>query len=83
MVRYSGLEEVEPEEGELSENLALVGYSATQNMVEGRDAVAGDEEELIAGEGVDVSDLTAGCEGEIAEIGLEKCWWHHFDGITS
>src|SRR5260370_20542732 len=31
MVRDGGLEEVEPEEGELGEDLALVGYSAAQN----------------------------------------------------
>ena len=52
-------------------------------MVEGGDAVAGDEEELIGGEGVDVADLAAGCDGEVAEIGLEKGCWHHVDGITS
>src|SRR5882757_1772360 len=51
-------------------------------MVEGGDAIAGDEEELIAGERVDVTDLAAGCEGKIAEIGLEKGCWHHFDGTT-
>src|SRR5260370_31071063 len=83
MVRDGELEEVEPEEGELGEDLSLVGYSATQNMVEGGDAVAGDEEELIAGEAVDVADLAACCEGKIAEIGLEKGCWHHVDGTTS
>src|SRR5258708_1869912 len=83
MVRDGGLEEVEPEEGELGEDLALVGYAAAENMVEGGDAVAGDEEELIAGEGVDVADLAAGCEGKIAEIGLEKGCGHHVDGTTS
>ena len=50
-------------------------------MVEGGDAVGGDEEELIAIEGIDVADLAAGCEGEIAEVGLEKGCWHHVDGI--
>jgi hypothetical protein len=83
MVRDGGLEEVEPEEGELSEDLSLVGYSAAQNMVEGGDAVAGDEEELVAGEGIDVADLAAGREGKIAEIGLEKGCGHHVDGTTS
>jgi hypothetical protein len=52
-------------------------------MVEGGDAVTGDEEELIAGEGVDVADLAAGCEGKIAEVGLEKGCRHHVDGTTS
>src|SRR5260370_39913673 len=83
MVRDGGLEEVEPEEGELGEDLALVGDSAAENMVEGGDAVAGDGEELIAGEGVDVADLAADCEGKIAEIGLEKGCGHHVDGTTS
>ena len=83
MVRDDGLEEVEPEEGELGKDLSLVGYSAAQNMVEGGDAVAGDEEELIVGEGVDVANLAAGCEGKIAEIGLEKSCGHQVDGITS
>ena len=83
MVRDGGLEEVEPEERELGEDLAFVGNSAAQDMVEGGDAVAGDEEKLIAGERVDVADLAAGGEGKRAEIGLEKSCWHHVDGTTS
>ena len=73
VVRDDGLEEVEPEERELGENLPFVGYSAAKDMVEGGDAVAGDEEELIAGESVDVAHLAACCEGKAAEIGFEKC----------
>jgi len=76
-------EEVEPEEGELSEDLAFVGNSTGQNMVEGRDSIAGDEEKLIAGESVDVADLAASGEGKGAEISLEKSCWHHVDGTTS
>ena len=65
MVRDDGLEEVEPEERELGENLSFVGYSAAQNMVEGGDAVAGDEEELIVGEGVDIRTLPRAVRGRL------------------
>jgi hypothetical protein len=82
MVWDGEFQEIEPEERELGEDLALVGYSATQNMVEGGDAIAGHEEELIVGQSVDVADLAAACEGEIAKIGLEKGCWHHV-GTTS
>ncbi len=39
-------EEIEPEEGELREDTALVRNAAAQDVVEGGDAVRGDEEEL-------------------------------------
>ena len=41
-------EKVEPEERELGEDLAFVGNAAAQDVVEGGDAVGGDEEELLA-----------------------------------
>ena len=83
MVGDDVFEEVEPEERELGEDLAFVGDSAAQDVVEGGDAVGGDEEELIAGEGVDVADLAARGEGKGAEVGLEKSCRHHVDGTTS
>ena len=62
---------------------ALVGDAGGEDMVEGGDAVGGDEEKLIVGEGVDVADLAAGGQGKSAEIGLEKSCWHRVDGTTS
>jgi hypothetical protein len=50
-------------------------------MVEGGDAVGGDEEKLIVAEGVDVAHLAASGEGKIAEAGLEKGLAHGDDGL--
>ena len=72
MVGDDVFEEVEPEEGELGEDLAFVGDSAAEDVVEGGDAVGGDEEKLVAGEGIDVADFAARGEGKGAEVGLEK-----------
>ena len=52
-------------------------------MIEGGDAIAGDKEELIAGERVDIADLAPGSEGKSAEVGLEKGSLHHVEGTTS
>jgi hypothetical protein len=70
MVRDGGLEEVEPEERELGEDFAFVWNPAAQDMIEGRDAVAGDEEKLVLGERIDVAHFAAGGEGKRSEIGL-------------
>lgn len=68
---------------ELGEDLALVRNPAAQNMVKGGDAVAGDEEQLICGERVDVAYLAAGGKGKRSKVGLEKSCRHHVDGTTS
>ncbi len=69
-------EEVEPEEGDLGEDAAFVGDRGAEHVVEGGDAVGGDEEERgfgVFGVGcVDVSDLASGEErGFGAESGFE------------
>ncbi len=72
MVRDSSLEEIEPEKGELGENLALVGNSAAENMVEGGDSIAGDKEQLVAGKRIDVADLALGGKFEVTQVSLQK-----------
>ena len=54
--------EVEPEKGELGEEAALAGDAGGEDVVEGGEAVGGDEEEIVFGGGVDVADLAAGDE---------------------
>ncbi len=82
MVRHGVFEKVEPEERKLSEDLPFVRNSTPQNMIEGRDTVRRDEEELIVRESIDVADLASRGKWEGAEVGLEKSFWHHVDGTT-
>jgi hypothetical protein len=82
MVFDGVFQEVEPEEGELGEDTTLVRDAGTEDIVEGGDAVGGDEEELVLVERVDVAYLAAGSERETAEIGLEKRLVHLDDGTT-
>ena len=75
MVGDDVAEEVEPEEGKLGEDAALVGDAGAEDVIEGRDAIGGDEEEVgagIGGQGVDVADLALGCAREGAEVGREE-----------
>ncbi len=61
------LEEVEPEERELGEDAALVRDAGAEDVIEGGDAVGGDEEEVGRGVRrgcVDVADLAAGEQRE-------------------
>src|SRR6202044_438475 len=51
-------------------------------MVEGGDAVGGDEEQLVVGQGIDVADFAARTEGKGGEVGLEKSGRHYVDGTT-
>ena len=72
MVGDDIFEEVEPEERELGEDLAFIGDSAAQDVVEGGDAVGRDEEKTIAGESIDIADFAASGEGKGAEVSLEE-----------
>ena len=48
MVLHDAVEQIEPELGELGEHLALVGDLVFQDVVEGRDAVGGHEQQPVA-----------------------------------
>ena len=63
-------EVIEPEQGNLAEDASLVGDAGGQNVVEGGDAVGGDEKQLLVADGVDVAHLAAGVKLEIGEVGL-------------
>ena len=63
-------EEIEPEQGKLGEDASLVGDAGGQDVVEGRDAVGGDEKQLLIVDGVDVADLAAGVKVEVGEVSL-------------
>jgi hypothetical protein len=68
-------EEVEPEGGDLGEDLPLVRDAGAEHVVEGGDAVGGDEEKVVA-EGVEVADLAAGEQGKAAKVGGKKRFGH-------
>jgi hypothetical protein len=61
---------IEPEQGNLAEDASLVGDACGQNVVEGLNAVGGDEKQLLVANRVDVTDLAAGVKVEIGEVGL-------------
>ena len=78
-------EQVEPEERELGEDPALVGDAAAEDVIEGGDAVGGDEEQVGLGrrsERIDVADLAAGEQGKSAEMGLEESVGHDAPSIA-
>ena len=68
-------EEVEPEGGDLGEDLAFVGNAGAEHMVECGDAVGRDKEQVVA-QCVDVADLAAGNQRKAAEAGREKRFCH-------
>ena len=63
-------EVIEPEQGNLGQDAALVGNAGGQNVVEGGDAVGGDEEQLLVAEAVHIAHLAAGMKVEIGEVSL-------------
>ena len=63
-------EEIEPEQGNLAEDASFVRDAGGQDVVEGGDAVGGDEKQLLVADGVDVADLAAGVKVEIGEVSL-------------
>ncbi len=75
MVRDGVGEEVEPEVRELGENLAFVWDARAEDVIEGRDAVGGDEDEFVS-DGVEVADLAACGEWDVAEVSGEQCSGH-------
>ena len=63
-------EVVEPEQGNLAEHASLVRDAGGQDVVEGRDAVGGDEKQLLVADVVDVTHFAAGVKVEIREVSL-------------
>ena len=59
VVRHKVPQIVEPEEGELGQHLPLVGNFAEQNVVKSRNAVAGNKQQPVRSNGVQVADFTA------------------------
>jgi hypothetical protein len=60
---------IEPELRQLREDFALVGNPRSEDEIEGRDAIGGDNEQVLA-KIIDVADLTAPREGQTCELSL-------------
>ena len=71
MVGDDRLRPLEPERGDLRQDLALVGNARAEHVVERRDAIGGDDEQAIA-EIVDVADLALSIRAPVGECGLEN-----------
>jgi hypothetical protein len=71
-------EMIEPEEGELGEDAALVWDGGAEDVIKGGDAIGRNEEKVVSG-GVEVADFAAGEERE-REIGLKE--WRHVFSIV-
>src|SRR5208282_3729593 len=63
---------IEPEQGNLAQDASLVGDARGQDVVESRNAVGGDEKQLLVANGIDVTDLAAGVKVEIREVSLQE-----------
>ena len=70
MVRDQIADVIEPERGQLRENFALVGTSGSEDVIEGGDAIGGDDEQVRA-EIVDVANLAAPRERQTVELGFK------------
>ena len=71
MVRDDRLRPLEPERRQLREHLALVGNARAEHVVEGRDAVGGDEQQRVA-KVEDVADLAVTLRGESVQTRFEE-----------
>ena len=71
VVRHEIADVIEPEGRELREDLALVGNAGSENVVERRNAIGGDDEQVFA-EIVDVTYLAAARERQATEVGFEN-----------
>ena len=62
---------IEPERRQLREDLALVGNPGAKHVVEGRDAIGRDDQQVVP-DFVHVANLAAAMEGESGERGFEE-----------
>ena len=62
---------VEPEQGHLVQHAAFVGDAGGEDVIEGGDAVGGDDQQVIA-DSVDVADLAAADPFQAGQISIEK-----------
>ena len=71
MVRKDATQAVEPEQRGLRKDAALIGDRDRQDVVEGGQAIRGDNHEMVAGI-VDVADLPTGVQFAIGQRGFEQ-----------
>ena len=62
--------EVEPEQRNLAQDAALVRNAGGQHIIEGGNAVGGDEQQALVIELVNVADLSAGMKLEVGKVCL-------------
>ena len=79
LVRDDVAEPVEPEVGQLGQDLALARDRVGQDDVEGRQAVAGDDQQRVGVDGVDVADLAAAEELQAFDGRFEEGVGHGSD----
>ena len=72
VVGYDIAQQLEPEERELGKDFALTRNAGGEHVIEGGDAVRGDEQERFA-DGVEVAHLAASEQRQGGEIGLSEC----------
>jgi len=69
------LDEIEPEQRHLRQNLSLSGYSVRENTVESRNPVGGDDQKSIL-QIVNIPDLTSGVELKLSDLCFHQCLFH-------
>ncbi len=71
VMRHEVTHALEPERRELREDLALVGDAGAEHVVERRDAIGRDDQQVVA-DFVHVANLAAAMQGESRERGFEE-----------
>ena len=72
MVGNDFFQEIEPEKRELRKNAPLFRDSSCEHVVERRDAIGGDEKQMIGIDAVNVADFAAGMKFKFRKVGPKQ-----------
>ena len=80
LVGHDGFQLVEPEGRHAGQHFALAGNRRRHHHVEGRQAVGGDDQQLVVADGVDVAHLAAVNQRQGGDAGFEERCGHGRQG---
>lgn len=72
VVGNDGLQELEPEKRELGQHSPLLRYASRQNVIECRDSIRRDEEQMIVTNLVKVANFSAGKEFQTRKVSAQE-----------
>ena len=71
MVGHDFLEKIEPEQRNLCQYLSLLGDAGSEDIIESRNAIGRNKEQMFVADLVDVSNFAAGIKFQVRKIGLQ------------